>query len=127
MAVVTEHIVCARNYIKKSLALSSSHLILTKTSWRDFCRLFPDEEVELESFCNSPKVTPRNKLDLTVGLKYIDKTQKVCVCLFPVLFFVLQPRGLLHMSISHPSLEPGVWEAFRCWEEWMNEFSPSAE
>ena len=38
--VVTEHIVCARNYIKKSLALSSSHLILTKTSW-SFAFFFP--------------------------------------------------------------------------------------
>ena len=106
--VVTEHIVCARNYIKKSLALSSSHLILTKTSWRrDFCLLFPNEEVELESFCNSPKIIPRNKIDLTVGLKCINKTQKLPLCLFPVLFFVSKtpwPPLCVHLTS-----QPGFW------------------
>lgn len=108
MAVVTEHTVCTTNYIKKSLALSPSHLILTKTSWRrNFCLLFPNEEVELESFCNSPKVTPRNKLGLTVGLKCIDKTQS-CLSVCFQSFLSVKPCGLLHMSVSHASLRSGV-------------------
>lgn len=34
MSVVTKHTVGATNDIKESLALSPSHLILTKASWR---------------------------------------------------------------------------------------------